>query len=212
MTTKRLATHTRSSSAAIELPPAALKGTKSLEECLRARRSCRSFDPEPLLLEHASQLLWAAQGITGLGGLRTAPSPGAFYAIHAYLIAMDVASLRPGVYAYDPDRHIISLWKAGDLRSRLRKAACDQEECETASAAILLAAHYGRVKREFGENGPRLVCLEAGHIGQNICLQATALGIGALTYGKTDPAEMKRVVDLPEPEEASYLILVGPKY
>jgi hypothetical protein len=88
------------------------------------------FSTEPLALEDAGQLLWAAQGVTGLGGLRTAPSAGAVYPLHLYLIAMDVAGLRPGAYAYDPDRHVISLWKAGDLRAKLKKAACDQEEVE----------------------------------------------------------------------------------
>jgi SagB-type dehydrogenase family enzyme len=162
-------------------------------------------------MEDAGQLLWAAQGVTGLGGLRTAPSAGAVYPMHLYLIAMDVAGLRPGAYAYDPDRHVIALWKAGDLRAKLKKAACDQEEVEDASAAILLAVSYPRVQREFGDRGPRLALIEAGHIAQNVCLQAAGLSLGALTFGKTDDAELKKVVDLPHPEESAYLLLVGPR-
>lgn len=208
---KKSLVRARTSDAAIDLPPPVLKGARTLEECLKARRSCRSFSGEPLGLEDAAQLLWAAQGVTGLGGLRTAPSPGALYPMHLYLIALDVAGLRPGAYAYDPDRHVISLWKSGDLRVKLKKAACGQEEVEAAPAAILFAVAGGRVQREFGEHGSRLACIEAGHIAQNICLQAAALSLGALTYGKIDAAEMKKLLDLPHPEEAAYLVLAGPK-
>ncbi len=169
------------------------------------------FADEPMTLESAAQLLWAAQGVTGLGGLRTAPSAGAVYAIHTYFIAMNVAGLRAGAYAYDPDRHVLALWKSGALRSKLKHAAVDQEEVENAAAAVLLAADYGRARREFGDNGQRLVLIEAGHIAQNVCLQATALSLGVIAFGKTDPAEVKRIIDLPEPEEHVYLILAGPK-
>lgn len=197
--------------AAIELPPARRAGTKSLEETLGARRSCRNFDPEPLPLECTAQLLWAAQGVTGLGGLRTAPSPAAVYGVRTYLVALDVLTLRDGVYAYEPDGHALSPRKAGDLRSKLKKACCDQEEVDSAAAAFVLTAVMPRLNREFGERGMRLALLECGHIAQNICLQATALALGALTYGKTDDAELKRVLDLPETEEPAYVILAGPR-
>jgi nitroreductase len=67
------------------------------------------------------------------------------------------------------------------------------------------------VQREFGDRGPRLALIEAGHIAQNVCLQAAGLSLGALTFGKTDDAELKKVVDLPHPEESAYLLLVGPR-
>jgi SagB-type dehydrogenase family enzyme len=199
----------RASSAAVHLPPPVLKGQQTLEECLRTRRSSRFFAEEPLSLEHVSQLVWAAQGVTGLGGLRASPSPGAVYPLHLYLIAVNVSGLRPGAYAYDPDQHVLALWKSGNLRARLVKAACDQPEPGDAAAAILVAATFGRMQREFGDNGVRLAYLEAGHAAENVCLQATALSLGVLTIGRIDVVEMKRMVDLPEPEEAVYLILAG---
>jgi SagB-type dehydrogenase family enzyme len=208
---KTVQTSIRTPGAAVELPPPRLAGNKSIEECLKRRRSCRMFADEPVTLEQVSQLLWAAQGVTGLGGLRAAPSAGAVYAIHTYLIAMNATGLRPGAYAYDPDRHVVSLWKAGAMRAKLKRAAIDQEEVENAAAAIVLAADYGRARREFGDAGTRLVHIEAGHIAENVCLQATALSLGVITFGKTDPVEIKRIVDLPEPEEHTYLILAGPR-
>lgn len=183
----------------------------SLEQCLRARRSCRAFADAPVQLEHVSQLLWAAQGFTGLGGLRTAPSAGAVYPFHLYLVAMNVTGMPSGAYAYDPDRHVLSLWRVGQLRAKLQKGVCDQDEVENSAVGILLAAAYHRSRSEFGEKGVMLAHFEAGHIGQNVLLQATALSLGAIGLAKIDPRAMRRAIDVPEAEEPVYLLLAGPK-
>jgi SagB-type dehydrogenase family enzyme len=196
---------------AIELPPPSLTGGKSIEECLRLRRSCRMFADDPVTLEQASQLLWAGQGFTGLGGLRTAPSAGAVYPFHVYLVAMNVTGLSAGAYAYDPDRHILSLRKPGALRPKLQKAVCDQDEVENAAMGLLLAARYERSKREFGEKGPMLADIEAGHIGANVMLQAVSLSLGVIGLSKIDAPVMRGAVDLPEAETPVYLLLAGPK-
>ena len=57
-------------------PPSRTKGEVSLEHCLLKRRSVRSVKKAPLPLTDLSQLLWAVQGITAEGYLRTAPSAG----------------------------------------------------------------------------------------------------------------------------------------
>lgn len=155
--------------------------------------------------------MWAAQGVTGLGGLRTAPSAGAVYPLRTFLVAMNVAGLRVGAYLYEPDGHSLALVKAGDLRAKLTHAMCDQSEVETAALGILIVARYARAKREFGENGIRFAHIEAGHIGQNVCLQATALGLGVIGMGKLEAGEMRSMLDLPASEEPLYLLLAGRK-
>lgn len=69
------------------LPPPALNGAHSLAQLLKQRRSVRNFAPAPLTLAHIGQLLWAAQGITADGKLRTAPSAGALYPLELYVVA-----------------------------------------------------------------------------------------------------------------------------
>lgn len=76
-TTLRQSTRTSARPGYIDLPPPAVRGTLSLEEALRERRSVRTFRDAPLSLVELSHLLWAAQGITHPTGLRTAPSAGA---------------------------------------------------------------------------------------------------------------------------------------
>ena len=48
----------------VKLPAPSLKGTLSVEEAIKRRRTVRSFADTPLTLAQLSQLLWAAQGIT----------------------------------------------------------------------------------------------------------------------------------------------------
>lgn len=151
----------------IHLPPPRISGTHSLEECLARRRSTREFASEPLLLADVGQLLWAAQGVTATGGLRTAPSPGAIYPLRVYLVTANVRSIDPGVYRYDPDEHALCpVWR-GEPRRRFLEAALGQECVSGCAAMIALSAVYRRVTREFGEHGVRLAQMEAGHAGQN---------------------------------------------
>jgi nitroreductase len=58
----------------IKLPEPVLDGAISVEKALAARRSVRHYAALPLMLTELSQLLWAAQGLPGPSGLRTAPS------------------------------------------------------------------------------------------------------------------------------------------
>lgn len=195
----------------VALPRPRLTGAIPIEECLRARRSCRLFSETPVRLDDAGQLLWAAQGITGLCGLRTAPSAGAVYPLHTYLIAMHVSKLGPGAYTYDPYAHTLALRRAGGLRNELLSGACHQTEVDTAALGILLSANLSRSVREFGESGVRLAQIEAGHAAQNVLLQATALSLGAIGMGKLDAVAIRRVVDLPAREEPLLLLLAGPR-
>jgi SagB-type dehydrogenase family enzyme len=194
----------------IALPTPTAVSTASLASCLSRRRSVRDYGAAALDLESLSQLLWAAQGVTAPGGLRTAPSAGAIYPLRAYVIAGNVDRLAAGVYQYDPDAHELMPLEPGDKRKRLAKAAGGQDCVESCAAAVLLTAWYRRIQREFGEEtGTRLAAIEAGHIGQNFCLQATALGLGAIGLGKLDEAAMKLLLPIPQDEEPIYMMLSG---
>lgn len=148
-------------------------------------------------------------GITNPAGLRTAPSAGAVFPVRAYLMAANVDGLPAGFYGYDADQHEISLLLKGDKRRRLEKAAADQQCVGQSALVVVLTGYYRRLLREFGEAGHKLAAMEAGHIGQNFCLQATALGLGAIGLGKFDPTSVKMLLPIPQDEEPIYLLLAG---
>ncbi|QOY87966.1 SagB/ThcOx family dehydrogenase [Paludibaculum fermentans] len=194
----------------IVLPvPPALPDGPTLDHCLRNRRSSRSFLPDSLTLAETSRLLWAAQGYTGLGGLRTAPSAGAFYPVRSYLLAASVKGLAAGFYGFDTDAGSLRLLRKGERRKSLARAVAGQTCVEECAVALLLTGWYKRAAREFGDAAPRLAAMECGHIGQNFCLQATALGLGAIGLGRLDPEAVRLLLRLPEDEEPLYLLLAG---
>ncbi len=166
----------------IRLPEPKLQGSMSVEEAIAKRRSIRSYRGEPLTLEQLSQLLWAAQGVTH-EKKRSAPSAGATYPFEIYVVVGNVKGLKSGVYRYDPFEHTISLIKEGDYRKALQKAALDQTWVGNAAVDIVLVAFYERTTDYYGNRGVRYVHMEAGHIGENIYLQATALGLGTVAVG-----------------------------
>ena len=54
--------------------------------------------------------------------------------------------------------------------------------------------------------------IEAGHIGQNVCLEATALGLGVIGVGAFNEPEIKEALGLPTREDPVYLIAAGWKF
>jgi SagB-type dehydrogenase family enzyme len=193
----------------VELPAPRLEGGLSLEGAIAARRSVREYSDAPLSREEVSQLLWAAQGVTAADGARAAPSAGALYPLEVYLVAGNVASLEAGVYHYRPGDHTIVRLSAGDQRARLAGAAGGQESVRDGSVIVVFAAVIERTKRKYGERATRYVHIEVGHAAQNVCLEATALGLGAVPVGAFDDAAVHKALGLPAGEVVLYLIPVG---
>ena len=79
----------------MRLPEPRRRGEVSLEEALTRRRSIRAFKTGPVTVDEISQLLWAAQGITGENGFRAAPSGGATYPLETYIVAGDAEPCSP---------------------------------------------------------------------------------------------------------------------
>jgi SagB-type dehydrogenase family enzyme len=198
----------------VSLPQPRSDSGVSVEKTLLGRRSIRTFSNKPLTLGEVSQLLWAAQGITGKRGdreLRTAPSAGALYGLETYLAAANVTGLAPGVYRYSPQGHTLTLLMTGDPREVLSKAAFNQSCIGEGAALIIFAGVYERVTKKYVERGIRFVHMEAGHAAQNVYLQAEALGLGTVAVGSFTESEVKKLLSLPDGEEPLYMMPVGKK-
>lgn len=194
---------------AVQLPEPALRGRTSLEQAIRKRRSVRDYTPEALTLAELSQLLWSAQGVTGEEGLRSAPSAGALYPLETHVAVGKVEELAAGVYRYHPEVHRLSEVRAGDVRKELARAALKQACIEQGAVVIVLAAVYERTTSEYGEEGESYVHMEVGHVGQNVHLQAVALGLGTVMVAAFDEERVQGLLDLPAEERPLYLMPVG---
>lgn len=195
----------------IKLPPPELKGRKSVEEAIVARRSVRRYKADPLSLSQLSQLLWSAQGITAAGRFRAIPSAGATFPIEVYALigAKTVENLSAGIYHYEVNSHALSRHLAGDFRPDLAEAALGQSFLAICPVDLVICALFPRTTHRYGERGEMYVHMEAGHLGQNVALQAMALGLATVMVGAFDDDEVSKVLALKEQSKPIYIIPVG---
>ena len=193
----------------IVLPEPVYDSDVSLEETLLERRSIRDYSEEPVTLPQLSQLLWAGQGITDPSGKRTAPSAGGLYPLEVYVVVGNVDGISAGIYQYDPQTHTLKKIRDGDQRQALAQVALNQEWVINGAIDFVITAIYERTTGKYGERGIRYVHIEAGHAAQNICLQAVALELGAVTVGAFDDEGILEVLGLSTDEVPLYIIPVG---
>lgn len=197
-----------SAARAVSLPPPPSSGTMSLEEALAHRRSVREFAHGALTLDEISRLAWSLQGFTA-PELRTAPSPGATYPLEVYMVVGEARSLSAGVYRYCPGPHRLELVADGDIRLPVADAAVGQTWIGKAAMVVVIAAVFERTTACYGKRGERYVYVEAGHVAQNLLLQATALGLGARPVGAFNDLGISRLLRMAEGEVPLYIIPVG---
>ena len=197
--------------ARVELPKAATEGKMSVEEAIASRRSRRSFSAKALTLEQVAQLVWCAQGTTHPRGFRAAPSAGGTYPLELFLAVGrgGVDNLQEGIYRYVPSEHILVRTGEGDVRSKVAAAALHQSFLAEAPVDVLIAADYSRTTQRYGERGIRYVHIEVGHVGENIYLQAEALGLGTVAIGAFSDSKVAGVFDLPDNLVPLYLMPIG---
>ncbi|MFO7914022.1 MAG: SagB/ThcOx family dehydrogenase [Desulfotignum sp.] len=194
----------------VQLPEPRLESNISVEEALLNRRSVRSYKNQPLTIAEVGQLLWAAQGITEKSrGFRTAPSAGATFPFKVYLVAGDVTNLNAGIYQYDFHHHRLMRRREGDFRGKLSEDALGQSSITDGAINIVLTGIYERTTQRYGDRGIRYVHIEAGHIAQNIFLQAVALGLGGVPIGAFNDSKVQKRLGIPKNEIPLYILPLG---
>ncbi|MEZ0289849.1 MAG: SagB/ThcOx family dehydrogenase [Sulfolobales archaeon] len=195
-----------------------IKSRVYLEEALLNRKSYRDWKREPIDIEDLSIILWSSYGVVeNIDGWfrRTSPSAGATYPMEIYVVVGSESIrfrgsfLEAGVYKYNPVRHSLKLVRKGDFREELYRAALYQEWVRDAPVSIVICAVYERTTRVYGERGYRYVYMEAGHVGQNIYLMTTALGLGTVAIGAFIDSEVARVINAERDESPLYIFPVG---
>ncbi len=180
-----------------------------LEHYVQQRRSVRGFRAQALTEGQLSQLLWAAQGVTGADAKRAVPSAGALYPLELYVAIGNITPLSTDVYHYLPSSHELLLVAPGHQRERLVEAAGGQDWIATAPAIICIVAAFERTSAKYGNLGRGYVYLEAGHAAESLMLQAVGLGLATTMVGAFNDDEMARFMHLGGDETPVCLIPVG---
>ncbi|GAB4245239.1 MAG: hypothetical protein Kow00109_21290 [Acidobacteriota bacterium] len=195
----------------LNLPRPRSSGPVSVEEALLRRRSHREYGPRPLRLAEIGQILWAAYGVTSPQGYRTAPSARALFPLGIYTVASEVEDVVPGLYRYDASEHVLELRLPGDWREGMYETTFEQECIRRAPAVLVITADKTKCREAFGDSWERYAAMDVGHVGQNIHLQAEALGLGTVVVCAFRPKPLEELLELPSAEVPLYLMPVGAK-
>lgn len=188
----------------VQLPAPVTDGEMSLERAIMLRRSVRAYSPEPLTWVEIGQLAWAGQGITDPGGrLRASPSAGATYPMEMYFLTPE------GVFHYAPAQHAMRRLATEDRRAALAAACLGQSCVRDAPCVIVLTAVAQRTAARYGERATRYIDMEAGHIAQNVLLQAVSLGLAGVPVGAMSYEDVDRVLGLGAGEASLYVVPIG---
>lgn len=170
----------------VELPSGWGYGEVPLATAMEGRRTVRDPLKKPVLLATLSDCLKAGFAINGNteneAGVRLAfsytPSGGARNPYDAFVFARDVNGLSPGLYQYAPLAH--SLVRKGPCDASFSEILGGQDWPDLMPCMIILRADFRRSMWKYHDaNAYRVALIEAGHIGQNIMLSASAHGLSA---------------------------------
>lgn len=209
--------------------PARRPGAQPLPRCdddpmqaqLQARTTCRNYDsarpvPLPMLALLLQQVLMAqAQVETGPGVRflkKNVPSAGSLHPLEAYVVALNVEGLPPGLYHYHATAHELGPMPAppGDLGRFCQRLLAGQDWFANAQVQLILTCRFERTFWKYRGHAKayRAITLDAGHVSQAIYSAATAQGLGAFVTAAINEAEAERVLGL-QPMSEGVLAVCG---
>jgi SagB-type dehydrogenase family enzyme len=197
----------------IQLPKDFSIQSLQLVNVLKKRKSIRRYSSQPINLEELSFLLWASTGIQRVEQgyeFRTAPSAGALYPIETYVAVNNVKGLEQGFYHYRIQDHFLELLEAGFFGEKLAETALGQGMVGEAPVVFIWTGVFERSKWKYRQRAYRYVYLDAGIIGENLALAATAAGLGSCQIGAFFDDEVNQLLRLNGTgESVVYLSVVG---
>lgn len=186
------------------------------------RRSIRTFDRQrPITVRQLGEFLYRvarvkesfqASAPTGHDDIpiefatRPYPSGGGLYEIEFYVAIQQCEGLRPGLYHYAPDRHLLERLEgpAESVEQLLQDAAVSTSiPADELQVLIILAARFPRLAWKYESIAYALVLKHVGVIYQTMYLAATAMGIGSCAIGGGDSDLFARAAGLSYCEETS---------
>ena len=169
-------------------------------EVLLSRRTWRGFGKKPipgkafgslLALSFGYQMHGLRQGVRVV--FKTSPSGGACHPIEAYVLALKVRGVTPGLYHYSPRTRRLHLIRRGATPALAASYLGGQSWFAEAGALVLMTAVMPRVWWRYPHSRSyRAVLIEAGHFCQTFCLVATWLRLAPFCTMALDDVGIER--------------------
>ncbi len=184
----------------IKLPAPQTTGGKPLMDCLRERKSERTYSDKDIDLQTLSNLLWAAWGVNRLeSGKRTAPTARNRQEIDLYL------TLKNGVYKYDAINNTLVFLSNQDIREKTGTQAFVKD----APLNIVIVADLSKMGS--GNENEKLMTahIDAGYVSQNIYLFCASAGLNTVVRGMVNKEELSKLLRLKPDEKIIVAQTVG---
>lgn len=186
-----------------------------LNEIIKRRKSIRKFSGMPISKKELFSLLLLSSGLISLNktfdeSRRPYPSAGARYPLEVYPIILNCKKIKKGLYHYNVKESSLELLLQEDLSEWIVKTTGGEKWIEKAAVVFIITGVLDRTRIKYGDRGYRYSLIEAGHLGQNLCLLATELDLGACPMGGFIDYEVNKMLDIDlQKEVALYLIAIG---
>jgi SagB-type dehydrogenase family enzyme len=208
------------------LPPPDFSMLNSVEflHILKKRKTSRSFDNISLSIDILSTLLYIVfgdfhpvnhedytkYGFQQIGLRKSSPSAGGLHSSEAYILALNIKNLEPGIYHYQAHKHILSLIRKVDLSVELSNLLCGQYFAQGLSLGIFITSRFDKIWHKYPHSRAyRVALLDIGHLSQTFQLTATALGLNTWLSGAFVDSEVTRLLDLKDDGSEQPLFFVG---
>jgi len=175
------------------LPPpnCSLFSTTDLWSVLQRRKTSRSFTGESVSLNIISTLLYAVFGnihpewadlteynLSDLSYRKSSPSAGGLHPSEAYLVALNVQDIEPGVYHYESHTHSLTSIRENKDIPKLGPLLAGQSFAERLSAGIFITARFEKSWHKYKHSKAyNHILLDIGHLSQTFQLCVTAIGL-----------------------------------
>jgi SagB-type dehydrogenase family enzyme len=194
--------------------------TSTLTEALQNRRSTRDFCDKTISKEEIFTLLCHALGSNrsmpsatsaeAIFRLRPYPAAGALFAVEFYPVFLRVEDASRAVTHFNPSSMTATLVRSAVADAELAAALGDTPALRSAALVIVQTIVMKRITQKYRERGYRFALLEAGLAAQNICLVASAMGLGSLVWGGFFDRTLDELIQVHGLEETSVnAIFVG---
>jgi SagB-type dehydrogenase family enzyme len=158
--------------------------TAEFSRVLRERRTWREFSPDEVSSESFASLMelsfavqqWEKIPKVGKLAQKTSPSGGSLHPLEAYVVALKVKGVAPGIYHYDSIGRKLQEVRRGVTPREVEELLAGQWWYRDAAFVVFLTAVFARTQWKYDyARAYRAILIEAGHLCQTFCLTATWL-------------------------------------
>lgn len=185
------------------------KEDSQFENLIDYRESHRIFSENSISFSEFSKILGSCRIVDSKRKpeRRTYPSGGARFPVEIYAVSYNVDGLGNGAYHYNMKEKSLELLLGQDLKNKRRELISPY--LENPAATIIFTSVLARSEVKYGLRAYPYSLIEAGHMGQNIQLAATEIGIGSCPVSGFLDDTVKKLLDLTNDEIPIYSISIG---